>query len=154
MAKNKTEQLVSEMVNPITSENGFELVDVEFLKEAGNWYLRVYIDKEGGITIEDCEKVSRALEAKLDELDPIEQPYMLEVSSPGLDRPLKKDEDFVRFKGEMVEVKLYKSVNGKKVYVGELVGLENNSVVIIDEDGNTVQFERQSIAIVRLAVIF
>lgn len=154
MAKNKIEELVTELVTSITEEQHFELVDVEFVKEGASWYLRIFIDKQGGITVDDCEIVSRALEVKLDELDPIEQAYMLEVSSPGLDRPLKKEADFERFKGEMVELKLYKSQLGKKIHVGELVGLIDGKVVILDEEQKEIGFLRNDIAIVRLAVVF
>ena len=111
MAKSNTEKKVLPLLEPIVAERGLELVDLEFVKEGANWYLRVYIDKEGGVSIDDCEAVSRALEAKLDEKDPIEQAYVLEVSSPGIDRPLKKDADFIRFQGEIIDVKLYKAVD-------------------------------------------
>ena len=134
--------------------NGLELVDLEFLKEGVNWYLRVYIDKEGGVTLDDCEVVSRTLEAKLDEKDPIEQAYILEVSSPGLDRPLKKEADFVKFQGEIIDVKLYKAVNGSKQYQGKLLGLENGMLSIEEDNGNVVTFEHKDAASVRLAVIF
>ena len=98
MAKpNNTEAKVLPILEPIIAEKGLELVDLEFVKEGVNWYLRVYIDKDSGVNIDDCEAVSRALEVKLDEKDPIEQAYILEVSSPGIDRPLKKDADFVKY---------------------------------------------------------
>ncbi len=129
-----------------------ELADLEFVKEGANWYLRVYIDKEGGVTIDDCEAVSRALEAKLDEADPIEQAYILEVSSPGIDRPLKKDEDFVKYQGEMIDVKLYKAQEGRKQFQGKLLGLADG-VVSLEEDGKIFAFERKDIASVRLAVL-
>ena len=113
MAKaNNTELKVLPLLEPIVEANGLELVDLEFVKEGVNWYLRVYIDKDGGVNIDDCELVSRALEAKLDEKDPIEQAYILEVSSPGIDRPLKKEADFVKYQGEIIDVKLYTAVNG------------------------------------------
>ncbi len=131
---------------------GVELADLEFVKEGANWYLRVYIDKEGGVTIDDCEAVSRALEAKLDEADPIEQAYILEVSSPGIDRPLKKDEDFVKYQGEMIDVKLYKAQEGRKQFQGKLLGLADG-VVSLEEDGKIFAFERKDIASVRLAVL-
>jgi ribosome maturation factor RimP len=154
MSKQKIEQLVQSYLEPIMKKYNFELVDLEYVKEGTNWYLRVFIDKIGGITIDDCELVSRALEAKLDEEDPIEASYILEVSSPGLDRPLKKEADFERFKGEIVDIKLYKAFNKKKEYQGELQGLENNIVTILEEDGNTVSFSRNDIAIIRLAILF
>ena len=135
MAKaNNTEKRVEELVMPIIEKNNFELVDVEFVKEGQNWFLRLYVDKPGGILIDDCELVSREVEKLLDESDPIEQAYILEVSSPGLDRPLKKDKDFERYKGEIIDIKLYKPVNGKKAYEGELVGLIDGKIVIKDEN--------------------
>ncbi len=155
MAKeSNTEKKVEELVLPIMEENGFELVDIEFVKEGPNWYLRIFADKEGGITIDDCEVISKALAQRLDEKDPIEQAYILEVSSPGIDRPLKKEEDFVRFAGEIVDVKLYKPYEGKKEHQGQLLGLKDTIVTIIDEDGREMAFSRKEIASIRLAVIF
>ena len=155
MAKaNNTELKVLPLLEPIVEANGLELVDLEFVKEGVNWYLRVYIDKDGGVNIDDCELVSRALEAKLDEKDPIEQAYILEVSSPGIDRPLKKEADFVKYQGEIIDVKLYKAVNGSKQYQGKLLGLENGVLSIEEENGNVVAFEYKDTASVRLAVIF
>ena len=155
MAKvNNTEAKVLPLLEPIVEANGLELVDLEFVKEGVNWYLRVYIDKEGGVTLDDCEVVSRTLEAKLDEKDPIEQAYILEVSSPGLDRPLKKEADFAKFQGEIIDVKLYKAVNGSKQYQGKLLGLENGMLSIEEDNGNVVTFEHKDAASVRLAVIF
>ncbi len=155
MAKaNNSEKKVEALVLPIVEEKNFELVDVEFVKEGPNWYLRIYIDKEGGVDINDCEYVSRTLEAKLDEADPIEQAYILEVSSPGIDRPLKKESDFVKYAGEIVDVKLYKAFEGSKEYQGALKGLENNIVTITDENGKDISFDRKDIAGIRLAVIF
>jgi ribosome maturation factor RimP len=154
MSKKRIEEMVVSFLEPIIEEYKFELVDVEFVKEGPNWYLRVFADKEGGITIDDCALISRALDKKLDQEDPIDTPYILEVSSPGLDRPLKKETDFERFKGEIVDVKLYKPINKKKQFQGELQGLENGNVSIIDEEGNTLSFLREDIAIVRLAILF
>ncbi len=155
MAKgSNTESKVLPLLEPIVEANNLELVDLEFVKEGVNWYLRVYIDKEGGVNIDDCEQVSRALEAKLDEADPIEQAYILEVSSPGIDRPLKKEADFVKYQGEIIDVKLYKPQNGSKQYQGKLLGLENGVLSIEEENGNVVTFEHKDTASVRLAVIF
>ncbi len=155
MAKgSNTESKVLPLLEPIVEANDLELVDLEFVKEGVNWYLRVYIDKEGGVNIDDCELVSRALEAKLDEADPIEQAYILEVSSPGIDRPLKKEADFVKYQGEIIDVKLYKTQNGSKQYQGKLLGLENGVISIEEENGNVVTFEHKDTASVRLAVIF
>ena len=112
------EQKTEEYLTPIVEEYGFELVDVEYVKEGSNWYLRAFIDKPGGITINDLEGVSRKLSDLLDEEDFISDAYILEVSSPGLGRPLKKDRDFDRSIGEEIEVHLYRSLNGNKQYVG------------------------------------
>ena len=154
MAKgSNTETRVLPLVLPIVEEMGLELVDLEFVKEGANWYLRIYIDKENGVDINDCEAVSKAVEGKLDAEDPIEQAYVLEVSSPGLDRPLKKEEDFARFAGEIIDVKLYQAMNGKKTLEGKLIGLEDG-VIVMEEDGKEVRISRKDAADVRLAVIF
>ena len=116
--------------------------------------MRVYLDKQGGITIDDCEIFSKAAEKLLDDSDPIEQAYIFEVSSPGIDRPPKKDSDFDKYAGEIVDIKLYKAINGSKEFQGKLKGLEDNNIVIIDEDGNEMSFDRKSVSSARLAVIF
>jgi ribosome maturation factor RimP len=154
MAKKKVEDIVSELALPISSKHGFELVDVEFIKEGSNWYLRVYIDKPSGITIDDCQVVSEELSDKLDTIDPIKQSYFLEVSSPGLDRPLKKESDFEKNKGELVEVKLFQSINGKKVFEGELEGLIDNKIVIKQDKTETLEFEREKVSLVRKVIKF
>ena len=157
MAKvNNTESRVEELITPVVEEMGLEVVDIEFVKEGQNWYLRFYLDKEGGIGINDCEAASRRIEKILDEKDFIEQAYILEVSSPGLDRQLKKDKDFVRYNGSVVDVKLYKAMEGtkEKEFQGTLMGLENNIVTIETEDGEKLSFDRKDIAVIRLAVIF
>lgn len=154
MAKSNTEKKILPLLEPIVEEKGLELVDVEFVKEGANWYLRIYIDKDGGVSIDDCEGVSRALEAKLDETDPIEQAYILEVSSPGIDRPLKKDADFVKFQGEIIDMKLYKALDGKKQYQGKLLGLQDGVISLEEEDGTVRTFTQKETADVRLAVIF
>lgn len=152
----KRTQIVAEvenLVSPIISENDFELVDVEYVKEGANWYLRIYADKTGGITIDDCVLISRALEVKLDEKDFIEDAYILEVSSPGLGRPLKKDKDFKRSLGEKVECKLYKAINKQKEFEGILKDFSDDMVMIETEEG-TVSFDRKDIAMIRLAIDF
>lgn len=154
MTKRRIEDIVTEIVMPIVETLSFELVDVEFLKEGVNWYLRVYIDKHGGITIDDCQSVSEKLSDKLDEVDPIKQSYILEVSSPGLERPLKKDRDYERFKGEEVEVKLFQPVNGKKIFEGELLGLVENQIIIKPADGDEIRFDRNDTAMVRRVLRF
>lgn len=155
MAKDmNTEKKVEALLAPIIDANNVELADIEFVKEGQNWYLRIYIEKDGGVTIDDCELVSRAIEKVIDEKDPIEQPYILEVSSPGIDRPLKKDGDFVKYAGEVVDVKLYKAIDKQKEFQGNLKGLEGTVVTIIDDDGKEVSFDRKGIASIRLAVLF
>ena len=155
MAKvNNTESKVEVLVSGMIEKMGYELVDVEFVKEGQNWYLRFYLDKEGGINIDDCEKASKAIEKLLDEKDPIEQAYILEVSSLGLDRQLKKDKDFVKYAGSLVDVKLYKAVDGSKEFQGTLKGLEGNIITIEDENGNELSFDRKDTAVIKLAVIF
>lgn len=146
----KTEQLLM----PIMEENNFELVDVEYVKEVGNWYLRAYIDKEGGITVDDCEIVSRRMSDLLDEHDYIPDAYIFEVSSPGLGRQLKKDKDFTRSIGEEVELKLYKGINKQKEFNGILKDFNKDELVIELENNEVVTFERSNVAIVKLAVHF
>ena len=147
------EAKTEELVLPLIEQNHFELVDVEYVKEGGNWYLRVYIDKENGINIDDCELISRALSDLLDEKDFIDDAYILEVSSPGLGRPLKKEKDFERSLMEEVELKLYKAKDGSKDYKGILKAYDKESVTI-EEDGEDIVFLRSEIALIRLALDF
>jgi Uncharacterized protein conserved in bacteria len=154
MSKKRIDELVAEMALPIVDKHGYELVDVEFVKEGSNWYLRIYIDKPEGIGLDDCQAVSEDISVELDRVDPIEQAYFLEVSSPGLDRPLKKERDFVKYKGEEVEVKTYGAVNGTKVFEGELVGLIDNNIVINDKNGNKLEFEKEKVASVKRVIKF
>lgn len=139
---------------PLMEEHGFELVDVEYVKEAGAWYLRAYIDKEGGITVDDCEVINRKLGDWLDQEDFIQESYILEVSSPGLGRPLKKEKDFVRSIGREVEVKLYKAINKQKDYTGVLEAYDKDTVTLGMEDGSRIVFNRTGIALIRLAFDF
>lgn len=148
MAKRKIEDIVTDFTQPIVDSLSFELVDVEYIKEGAYWYLRVYIDKPGGITIDDCQAVSEQLSDTLDKTDPIKQSYILEVSSPG-ERPLKKERDFERFKGQIVEVKLYQPLNGRKLFEGELIGLIDNKVQIVNDKGEAMSFDRNDTAVVR-----
>lgn len=152
MNKADYEKRTEELVVPIVDELSFELVDVEFVKEGGDYYLRVYIDKEGGITVDDCEVVSRKLDVLLDEKDFIAESYILEVSSPGLTRPLKKERDFERSIGKRVEIKLYKAVDGTKELEGNLSSFSADRVVIEDED-RTFDIERSNISLIRLAFV-
>jgi len=146
----KTEQLLL----PIVEEYQFELYDVEFVKEAGTFYLRAYIDKEGGININDCEVVSRRLSDLLDQKDFIPDAYILEVSSPGLGRTLKKDKHFEKSIGEEVEIKLFKAIDKQKEFVGYLDSFDEEKIVIADENDNLTEFERSDIASIRLVVHF
>lgn len=139
---------------PVMEKHHFELVDVEYVKEAGTWYLRAYIDKEGGITVDDCEVINRELGDWLDQEDFIEDSYILEVSSPGLGGPLKKEKDFARSIGKEVDIKLYKAVEKQKDYTGVLEAYDKDTVTIGLEDGTRITFERPSIALIRLAFDF
>lgn len=152
--KAEYEAKVEAYLLPIIEENGFELVDVEYIKEAGNWYLRAYIDKPGGFTVDDCELVSRRLGDWLDKEDFIAESYILEVSSPGLGRPLKKEKDFKRSLGEQVEIKLYRAVDRQKEFAGELTAYDGDTVTIRYEDGAESTFDRKDIALIRLAFDF
>ena len=148
------EQKTEELLLPIIESNGFELVDVEYVKEAGTWYLRAYIDKPGGISVDDCEVVSRAFSDILDEKDYIEDTYIFEVSSPGLGRPLKKEKDFKRSLGEEVEIRTYRPIDRQKEFVGILRGYDPDTVTIEYEDETTQVFQRSDIALIRLAFDF
>ena len=154
MAKKDYESRTEAMLMPIVETKGFELVDVEWVKEGANWYLRAYIDKENGITVDDCEEVSRALSDLLDEEDFISENYILEVSSPGLDRPLKKEKDFARSIGKDVDVKLFKAINKEKEFVGILNAYDEDTVTLEMEDETEMQFKRSDIARIRLAFFF
>ena len=144
---------VERFLEPIMQENQFELVDVEWVKEAGTWYLRAYVDKEGGISVDDCEVVSRRLSDWLDKEDFISESYILEVSSPGLGRPLKKEKDFARSIGKDVDVKLYRARDKRKDFTGVLKAYDEDTVTI-EEEGKELVFERGEIALIRLAFDF
>nr|WP_300826263.1 ribosome maturation factor RimP [uncultured Schaedlerella sp.] len=148
------ESKTEELLEPIVAEAGFELVDVEYVKEAGTWYLRAYIDKPGGITVDDCEAVSRKFSDILDEKDYIEDSYIFEVSSPGLGRPLKKEKDFQRSLGEDVEIRTYRPIEGQKEFEGVLKAFDKNTVTIAYEDDTEQVFQRNEIALIRLALDF
>ena len=148
------EQKTEKLLMPIMEANSFELVDVEYVKEAGNWYLRAYIDKPGGITVDDCEVVNRELGDLLDRDDFIDDSYILEVSSPGLGRPLKKERDFIRSKGEEVEIRTYRMVDRQKEFRGVLKAWDKDTVTIETEDGQEQIFDRDNIALIRLAFDF
>ena len=148
------EQQTEELLEPIVTGHGFELVDVEYVKEAGNWYLRAYIDKPGGIKVDDCEVVSRQFSDILDEKDYIEDAYIFEVSSPGLGRPLKKEKDFKRSMGEEVEIRTYRAIDRQKEFTGILKAYDNDTVTIAYEDDTEQVFNKSDIALIRLALDF
>lgn len=152
--KEEYEKKTEDLILPLLNEHNFELVDVEYVKEGSNWFLRAYIDKEGGITVDDCEIISRALSDLLDQHDFIPDSYILEVSSPGLGRQLKKDRDFQRSLEEEVDVKLYRAVDKQKEFTGLLAAFDKDTIKIELEDGSTKVFQRKDIAMVRLALDF
>ena len=143
----KTEQLIQ----PLIDANNFELVDVEFVKEGSDWYLRVYIDKDGGITVDDCELISRAFNEILDREDYISEQYIFEVSSPGLMRPLKKEKDYKRSVGKLIDIKLYKPVDKCKEFTGVLDSYDKDTVTIKMDDDTQKTFDRSNLAMIRLA---
>ncbi len=142
---------VTELAKPVVEEEGCSLWDVEYVREAGSWFLRIFIDKDGGVGIDDCERISRRLDPILDEADPIPDSYVFEVGSAGAERELKRPGDFEQFMGSEVEVRLYQPVNGCKVYVGVLAGYDNGRVTVTV--GKTeVSFDKSQIALVKLHV--
>ncbi|WP_277673286.1 ribosome maturation factor RimP [Piscibacillus halophilus] len=153
----KIVELTEELVQPIVDEMNLELVEVEFVKEGNNYFLRVYVDKEGGIDIEECGKVSEQLSEKLDEADPIEQAYFLEVSSPGVERRLKKRSDFERFVGSHIYVKTYEPIDGNKEFYGDLIAFENDLVTLVIKEKTRekeIQIPYDKIAKANIAVTF
>lgn len=156
MKKTEIEQHCMELVTPIIKAGDFELVDVEYVKEGADFYLRVYADKPGGITIDDCVSISRALEERLDAEDRIKDAYILEVSSPGLTRPLKKEKDFARSIGKLVDVKLYRQVNNSKELTGVLMAYNEEEVQLMLDDGDAheeLTINRKDISMIRLAFV-
>lgn len=145
----KITDAVYKLAQPVVEQEGCSLWDVEYLREAGTWYLRIYIDKDGGVSIDDCERISRRLDPMLDEADPIPESYVFEVGSAGAERELKRPSDFEQFMGSKVEVKLYQPVEGSKAFVGTLSGYENGDV-LINIAGTEKRFESQKVAQVRL----
>ncbi|AUJ26645.1 MULTISPECIES: ribosome maturation factor RimP [Virgibacillus] len=153
----KVIQTTEELVLPILKQKNLELVDVEYVKEGKNWFLRVYIDKEGGVDITECGEVSEELSERLDQTDPIAEAYFLEVSSPGAERPLKKKKDFEENMNKQIYVKLYEPINGEKEYEGKLVDFANDVVTIsykLKTRNQTVEIPFEKIAKARLAVSF
>lgn len=132
---------------------GIELIEVEYVKEGPDWYLRIYIDKQGGVTLDDCQLVSEALNDILDEKDPVKGKYIFEVSSPGIDRPLRTDADFRRYKGEDVEVHLYAPVDKCKVFTGKLIGRDSVEIAIT-VDGTERRFPVKDVSLVKRTIIW
>jgi ribosome maturation factor RimP len=145
--------LTEQLVTPILEEENLELVEVEYKKEGNNWFLRVYIDKENGVDIEDCGRVSERLSKKLDETDPIPGAYFLEVSSPGAERPLKKETDFERAQGKHVHITTFEPIDGDNVFEGELVSYDGQQLQI-KESKKTVTVPTSNVSTARLAVVF
>ena len=148
----KISDLVTKLAEPLAAELGLELWDVEYVREAGQWFLRVYVDKDGGVSINDCEALSKALDPILDETDPIPDSYVFEVSSAGAERELKRPGDFERFMGSPVEVRLYKPFEGSKVWTGQLAGYEDGRVAL-EAAGKVLQFDKAQVAKVRLRIV-
>ena len=146
----KTEQFIT----PILEKYQFELIDVEYVKEGSSWYLRAYIDKPGGITVDDCELVAREMNEILDREDYVADSYIFEVSSPGLGRPLKKEKDFIRNMGKEVEIRTYRAINHEKEFTGILTAYDADTVTITDDSGREQIFNRTEIALIRQALDF
>lgn len=152
MKREAVEEFVSSVVEGIIAGTEMELVDVDYIRER-DWYLRVYLDKPGGVDLDDCQMVSEKLSAVLDEKDPITENYLLEVSSPGLDRVLKKDKDLIRYNGRDVDIQLFKPINGSKQFTGSLEGF-TDTTIDFTINGESMTFERSAIAQIRLHLDF
>lgn len=143
----KVAETVTDFVLPIAHSEDLNLIEVEFLKEGSDWVLRIFLEnKDGDLTIEECEKVSRALSMILDEEDPIDKSYILEVSSPGIERPLKTEEDFERFQGELIAVKTFKKINGEKEFIGTLKGFEEGNLTLILKNDDEIKIDYSLVA--------
>jgi len=147
----KITEKVAALARPIVEEEGCTLWDVEYVREAGTWYLRIFVDKEGGLSIDDCERISRRLDPMLDEADPIPDSYVFEVGSAGAERELKRPSDFEQFLGSEVEVRLYQPVNGAKAFVGKLKGYDDGDVTI-ENGGSDMRFDKSRVALVKLHI--
>ncbi|MBB6636742.1 ribosome maturation factor RimP [Cohnella thailandensis] len=153
MSVSKIKSIVEGFVSPFMEENGYQLVDVEYVKEGSNWFLRVYADKEGGIDLDDCSRITEFVSAKLDELDPISDPYFLEVSSPGAERPLKKPEDVAKAVGKHVFVTTYEPVDGAKEFEGRLDSFDGQQLqVTVGRRKHSIPYDK--VASARLAIVF
>ena len=149
----KVTEIVAELAAPVAAEFGCELWDTEYVREAGQWFLRLYLDKDGGVDILDCENVSRKVSDLLDEVDPIEGSYVFEVSSAGAERQLKRPRDFERFMGSPVLLKTYQSRDGRKEFAGVLAGYDDGAVVL-KMGTQELRFEKNEVAMVRLRIEF
>lgn len=150
MAKKRVTEIIEGLISKFVQDNGMELVDVEFVKEGQHRYLRIFIDKEGEkISLDDCKLVSNYLNEKIDTIDPIKENYFLEISSPGVERPLKKDSDFLKAIGEVVQAKLFSPLDGRKVIEGYLVEFENNKVSIQISDDETIVIPKDKISVIK-----
>lgn len=147
----KIHERVAELAAPLAKKLNLELVDIEYVKEGSQMVLRVYIDRDGGIRLEDCEALNRVLSDELDRVDPIEESYLLEISSPGIERPLKKELDFIRFAGSAAQVKLYSPLNGQKSFTGTLRGFENEEILLEDEAKKLIRIPFSKVAKANLA---
>ncbi len=151
--KKKIEDILYDLSKPLLDKHNFYFIDSEYKKEGADWYLRLFIDKEGGITVNDCQEISEILSQKLDELDPIEHSYIFEVSSPGIERPLKKEIDFKRNLNKMVEIKFYKPFRDKKVIEGNLVGFDEENIKIEYQE-DILEINKSIIAIIKPVISF
>lgn len=154
MNKKEVLKSVKNICETIALDLNYELVDVEYVKETGSYFLRIYVDKQGGINLDDCQAMSMAISEKLDDNDPFKEAYYLEVSSPGLDRPLKTDKDLKRNLGKDIEISLYKPLNNRKAYEGKLEDFNNTEIIILDEANNTYKIPKELISIIKLAIKF
>jgi len=152
--KSGTVETARRLIQPVLDEMGIELWDTRFEKEGSSWFLRYFIDKEGGVTIGDCEAVSCAVDQLLDEADPISQSYVLEVSSPGVERRLVRDEHFARYEGHMVVVRLIRPVDGVREFVGRLAGKRGDAITILLEEDVEMVFDKSETAFIRLYIDF
>ncbi len=153
MGKGSVTESIEGLVTPIIHENRLELVDVEYKKEGKNWFLRIYIDKEGGVTVDDCTRVSREIEDLIDVEEVVPSSYVLEVSSPGLDRPLKREKDFLRFKGKRAHVTTYTPIHEQKSFKGTIRDFQDDTL-FLDIDSQPVEIPKSQIAKARLEIEF
>ncbi|MGO4370712.1 ribosome maturation factor RimP [Paenibacillus sp. 2TAB19] len=153
MSTSKIKTVVEEMISPFLDSQGFELVDIEYVKEGSNWFLRIFVDKEGGIDIEDCGRISEHVSEQLDKNDPITDAYFLEVSSPGAERPLKKPEDVRKAVGKHVYITTYEPISGAKEFEGLLLSFDgDNAVVAVGKKEHSIPYSK--VASARLAIVF